>query len=107
MQVKSIADCRIVQVEHSAILSTFIKLQFVIKIFILSIFEWQFYTGFTVAVKGKMLCHRLEHLRPTDKSAKLIFTIKACVVGTQNNCLSETILITCSTQSVNIDGLWI
>ena len=36
--------------EHSAILSTFIKLQFVIKIFVLSIFEWPFYTGFTVYV---------------------------------------------------------
>ena len=35
-------------VEHSAILSTFIKLPFVIKIFVLSIFEWPFYTGFTV-----------------------------------------------------------
>ena len=34
--------------EHFAILSTFIKLPFVIKIFILSIFEWLFYTGFTV-----------------------------------------------------------
>ena len=34
---------------HSAILSTFIKLPFVMKIFVLSIFEWQFYTGFTVA----------------------------------------------------------
>ena len=34
--------------EHSAILLTFIKLPFVIKIFILSIFEWPFYTGFTV-----------------------------------------------------------
>ena len=34
--------------EHSAILSTFIKLPFVIKIFVLSIFEWPFYTGFTV-----------------------------------------------------------
>ena len=34
--------------EHSAILSTFIKLPFVIKIFVfkLSIFEWPFYTGF-------------------------------------------------------------
>ena len=31
-------------------LSTFIKLPFVIKIFILSIFEWPFYTGFTVRV---------------------------------------------------------
>ena len=39
MQVKSI-------VEHSAILSTFIKLPFVIKILFLSIFEWPFYTGF-------------------------------------------------------------
>ena len=34
--------------EHSAILSTFIKLPIIIKIFILSIFEWLFYTGFTV-----------------------------------------------------------
>ena len=34
--------------EHSAILLTFIKLPFVIKIFVLSIFEWLFYTGFTV-----------------------------------------------------------
>ena len=33
---------------HSAILSTFIKLPFVIKVFVLSTFEWQFYTGFTV-----------------------------------------------------------
>ena len=41
MQVKSIA-------EHSAILSTFIKLPVVIKTFVLSIFEWSFYTGFTV-----------------------------------------------------------
>ena len=35
------------QGEHSATLSTFIKLPFVIKIFVLSIFEWPFYTGFT------------------------------------------------------------
>ena len=40
---------RMLQGEHSAILSTFIKLPFVIKqIFVLSIFEWPFYTGFTV-----------------------------------------------------------
>ena len=36
------------QREHSAILLTLIKLPFVIKIFVLSIFEWPFYTGFTV-----------------------------------------------------------
>ena len=40
--------CRMLQVEHSAILLIFIKLPFVIKIFVLSIFEWPFYTGFTV-----------------------------------------------------------
>ena len=34
--------------EHSAILSTFIKLPFVIQIFVLSIFEWPFYTGFCI-----------------------------------------------------------
>ena len=39
------------QVEHSAILSTFIKLPIVIKIFVLSIFEWPFYTGFTVSYR--------------------------------------------------------
>ena len=33
---------------HSAILSTFIKPPFVIKFFVLSIFEQPFYTGFTV-----------------------------------------------------------
>ena len=36
------------QGEHSAILSAFIKLPFVVKIFVLSTFEWRFYTGFTV-----------------------------------------------------------
>ena len=40
--------CRMLQGEHSAIVSTFIKLPFVIKIFVLSIFDWPFYTGFTV-----------------------------------------------------------
>ena len=32
--------CRMLQGEHSTILSTFIKLPFVLKIFVLSIFEW-------------------------------------------------------------------
>ena len=36
------------QEEHSAILSTFIKLQFVFKTFVLSIFKWLLKTGFTV-----------------------------------------------------------
>ena len=45
MQVKSIAEG-----EHSAILLSFIKLSFVIMIIVLSIFEWPFYTGFTVCL---------------------------------------------------------
>ena len=55
MQVKSIAE-----VEHSAVLSTFIKLPFVFKIFISSIFEWLFYTGFTVFVSICIQLHMVE-----------------------------------------------
>ena len=40
--------CRMLPLEHSAILSTFIKLPFVVKIFVLSVFEWPLKTGFTV-----------------------------------------------------------
>ena len=43
MEVKSIAEG-----EHSAKLSTFIKLPFVIKIFVLSIFEWPLKACLTV-----------------------------------------------------------
>ena len=50
MQVKSIAECS----EHSTILLTFIKLPFVIKIFVLSIFVWPFYAGFTVDKKSNI-----------------------------------------------------
>ena len=39
--------CRMLQREHSAIPSTFIKLPVVIKTFVLVIFDWPFYTGFT------------------------------------------------------------
>ena len=41
--------CRMLQWEHSAILSTFIKLPFVIKLFVLPNFEWPLKTGLTVA----------------------------------------------------------
>ena len=46
MQAKNIA-------EHSAILSIFIKLPIVIKIFVLSIFERPLYTGCTVLKKSE------------------------------------------------------
>ena len=40
--------CRMIQGEHSAILLAFIKLSFVIKIFILAILEWLLMTDLTV-----------------------------------------------------------
>ena len=40
------------QGEHSAMFSTFIKLTFVIKTFVMSICEWPFYTRFTVLYKN-------------------------------------------------------
>ena len=40
--------CRMLQGEHSAILSTFIELPLVFKTFVLSIVEWPLKTGFTV-----------------------------------------------------------
>ena len=61
MQVKSFAEC---SREHSAILSTFIKLRFAINIFVLSIFEWPLKTGFTVVFKI------LEHLPYVYASSK-------------------------------------
>ena len=45
--------CRMLQGEHSAILSTFMKLSFVFKTVVLSIFEWPLKTGFTVALQGE------------------------------------------------------
>ena len=76
MQVKSIAKCSkasILPLEHSAILLTFTKLSFVIKIFVLSIFdfEWQFYTGFIA----------------TDKSIPNYDSIKNCSM-INNHCLT-------------------
>ena len=42
--------CRMLPLEYSAILSTFIKRPFVINFFVLSIFEWTLKTGFTVPI---------------------------------------------------------
>ena len=42
------------QGEHSAILSTFVKLPFVINIFVLSIFEWPFYMCINAQVRGHL-----------------------------------------------------
>ena len=53
----------VLQGEHSAILSTFITLPFVIKIFVLSTFEWPLKTGLTVCYNN-FIDHKLK-LGPT------------------------------------------
>ena len=62
MQVKSIAEG-----EHSAILLTFIKLPSVIKIVVLSIFEWLLKTNFTVNAQAFMRYCLLWVTRSSDK----------------------------------------
>ena len=68
------------QGEHSAILSTFIKLPFVIKNFAVSIFEWQFYISF--------FCHKYHAYRnvavlgiPCFKVLKILSLIKCMSPG--------------------------
>ena len=61
------------QGEHSAILLTFIKLPFFIKIFVLSIFEWPLNTGFTVLpyyhIVTNICYHIIKKLLPTAEQA--------------------------------------
>ena len=60
------------QGEHSAILWTFIKLPFVIKIFVFSTVEVLFYTGFTVLTvlqKTKINIFEVFHLNTTPKES--------------------------------------
>ena len=64
MQIKSIA---MFQGEHSAILSTFIKLLFVIKISVMSIFERPFRTGFTVYIKVSEYEQEMPHSHTEDQ----------------------------------------
>ena len=68
--------CRMLQGEHSEILSTFIKLSFVIKIIVLSIFEWPLKTGFTVEEKyfiSFLASGNFCHLLITSANSFLIF----------------------------------
>ena len=47
---KSIAECSKGRIQISALCLTFVKLPFVIKIFVLSVFQWPFYTGLSFTV---------------------------------------------------------
>ena len=63
--------CRMLQGEHSAILSTFIKLPIVIKIFVLSIFEWPFWR-FTQVILYSWYVTLISSIIPGVKSFSLI-----------------------------------
>ena len=69
------------QGEHSAILSIFIKLPIVIKICVLSIFEWPLKTGFTVDN-----CVRVWTLRFSGKSIGLV--PEPCGFDSQQGCVN-------------------
>ena len=67
------------QGEHSAILSAFIKLPFVISIFVLSNFEWPFYTGFTVPrIEPKLALRSSDYL-------EIPFSLAFCVLVCTDN----------------------
>ena len=70
MQVKSIAECS----WHSAILSTFIKLPFVFKTFVLSILERPLKTGFTIPEED--MCASSED--SNELSSRLYFFFNVC-----------------------------
>ena len=57
------------QGEHSAILLTFIKLPYVIKTFVLSVFEWLFYTGFTFIFSFKYKNSEYDQEIPQSQTA--------------------------------------
>ena len=69
------------QGEHSAILSIFIKLPFVNKIFVLSIFEWPFYTGFTVHVDNQV-----DRVNSNQTVASKIWCLSKHVCMRMNRC---------------------
>ena len=65
--------CIMLQGEHSAILSTFIKLPFVTRNFVLSIFEWPLKAGFTVH------CFRIQPPEADTKGNNCPASIQICI----------------------------
>ena len=56
------------QGEHSAIRSTFMKVPFTIKISVLSIIEWPLKTGFTVIIYLKAVLHNVSQNKDSKKN---------------------------------------
>ena len=86
MQVKSIAECSNGK-GGGAFCNTFdiIKLPFVIKILVLSIFEWPFYTGFTVASSA------IVNNKGGDQTARICRLVSAfCSYATKSGFLATS-----------------
>ena len=64
------------QVKNIAILLTVIKLPVVIKIFVLSIFEWLFYTGFTVLNKNETVLFSIQNICINSGEKMIIFILE-------------------------------
>ena len=75
-------NCRMLQREHSAILSTFVKLPFVVKTFVLSFFEWPFYTGFTVTLKSLVYVHHYKSIIKQIKAKSVTYELSLLFKGT-------------------------
>ena len=69
------------QGEHFAILLTFIKLPFVIKIFVLSVFEWPYYTG----IKFTHVSFIALTIDGSLKEVSTIFLLTSCSNGFVGN----------------------
>ena len=97
MQVKSIA-------EHSTILSTFIKLSYVISIFVLSIFEWPLKTGFTVCAYDLYLTVCCASRNPCSDVYQRNFVGNALcnepLSPIKSKCFFESVLITLNQSSI-------
>ena len=74
-------------IEHSAILSTFIKLPFVFKTFVLSTFEWPISTGFTTL--QRVINDNPDHILHGGEgwSVPLLFTCNKSVFSYQGSYL--------------------
>ena len=75
MQVKRIAECS--KGEHYEILLTLIKLPFVIKIFVLPIFEWPFNTGLKYS-KFSFLSYKQLEMQFYGDAGKRDFGLMSC-----------------------------
>ena len=69
--------CRMLEAEHSAILSTFITLPFVIKTYVLSIFEWPFHRFYCICMEKTTRVQRVDNFN--EHSSICCLNRKTCL----------------------------